>query len=83
LNVQIKRTVNNKIGAKRTLLFGTLGYALYVGSYLQVLFLFLPITILMPIPAQSISTLALAGLLLPRAPFSVSLLRSCGPLKAQ
>ncbi|KAG2353813.1 hypothetical protein BDR07DRAFT_1431872 [Suillus spraguei] len=31
-------TVNNKIGAKRTLLFGTLGYALYVGSYLQVLF---------------------------------------------
>lgn len=29
-------TVNNKIGAKRTLLFGTLGYALYVGSYLAI-----------------------------------------------
>jgi hypothetical protein len=52
LNLKIERTVNNKIGAKRTLLFGTLGYALYVGSYLQVLFLFLPVYILMPNPAQ-------------------------------
>ncbi|KAG0702226.1 hypothetical protein DFH29DRAFT_1046994 [Suillus ampliporus] len=31
-------TVNNKIGARLTLLFGTLGYALYVSSYLQVIF---------------------------------------------
>ncbi|KAH7922668.1 MFS general substrate transporter [Leucogyrophana mollusca] len=29
-------TVNNKIGPKRTLLLGTLGYALYVGSYLAI-----------------------------------------------
>ncbi|KAG1730558.1 major facilitator superfamily domain-containing protein [Suillus paluster] len=29
-------TVNNKIGARLTLLFGTLGYALYVSSYLVI-----------------------------------------------
>jgi len=29
-------TVNNKIGPQRTLLLGTLGYALYVGSYLAI-----------------------------------------------
>lgn len=81
----MERTVNNKIGTKRTLLFGTLGYALYVSSYLQVLsFLpFLPISILISYPAQSISTLMLAGLSLPQVPFSASLLRSFGPLKVQ
>ncbi|KAG1730091.1 hypothetical protein EDB19DRAFT_1832168 [Suillus lakei] len=32
-----RRTVNNKIGAKRTLLFGTLGYALYVAQSISTL----------------------------------------------
>ncbi|KAG2125129.1 hypothetical protein DEU56DRAFT_916734 [Suillus clintonianus] len=63
----------NWIGAKRTLLFETLCYALYVGSYLQAFFFFCLISILMVNPVQQISTLVLAGLPLPQVPFSALL----------
>lgn len=60
-----------------------MGYALYVSSYLQVPFLLDQPTILMSHEVQSISTPALAGLSLPRVPFSALPLDYCGLLKVR